>query len=51
MALVVYPETSEIEIWRPPGTPDQVLGLTDTLSLPTLLPKWSMPLSEVFRED
>ena len=51
MALVVYPETSEIEIWRPPGTPDQVLGLTDTLSLPTLLPQWSMPLSEVFRED
>ena len=51
MALVVYPETIEIEIWRPPGTLGEVLGMTDTLSLPALLPEWSLPVSEVFRED
>ena len=51
MALVVYPETNEIEIWRPPGAPGEVLGLADTLSLPTLLPEWSLPVSEAFRED
>ena len=51
MALVVYPETGEIEIWRSPGTPGEVLGMADTLSLPALLPEWSLPVSEVFRED
>ena len=51
VALVAYPETSEIEIWLPPATPDRVLGLHDTLILPELLPGWSLPVSEVFRED
>ncbi len=51
VALVVYPDSSEIEIWIPPGGPDRVLAMDETLSLPDLLPDWCLPVSEVFRED
>jgi len=50
VALVVYPDTREIEIWIPPGAPNRVLTMDETLSLPDLLPDWCS-VSEVFRED
>ena len=51
VALVVYPESNEVEIWLPPVTPVETLGLGDTLDMPALLPEWSIPVSEVFSDD
>lgn len=51
IGLVAYPETAEVEIWLPPGIPTNTLGREDTLTLPNLLPGWSIPVSEVFNDD
>lgn len=51
IALVAYPETSEIEIWRSTSLPTETLGIEDTLTLPDLLPDWSIAVSEIFNDD
>ncbi len=46
-AIVVYPETREVELWIAPGIPDVTLSLEDTLTL-ELLPGFALPIAQLF---
>jgi Uma2 family endonuclease len=48
-AIVIYPDSREVEIWSPPGLPDVTLTTGDQLTLP-LLPGFTLPVAALFAE-
>jgi Uma2 family endonuclease len=46
---VVYPETQRVRVFRRDGT-SFTRGISDSLSLPELLPGWELPVAKLFED-